>query len=352
MNENPAANNAISIYGQEGLDDFPVLKAFQQYIDAEQSKSRKRMIMLCVFFGFLMSVMIVVFLFMLRDATARNQALNDKFVNLLMERDRQPVVVQPPAPIQNAANDAAIKAMTDTMAALQKQIADQQAKMIEQQAKLEENRAKMAEEQLKAVTAAAAKAQEAAAAQKATGPSKEQLALQKQIDEDTAKLVKARALLKAEKEKIAAEKERLRREEVERQRRRLYPEYYEKKAAEEKAAAEKKQQAPAAEMDGPVSYFDAYEDDVDLDDDGLSADELDDLVPSAKPKPKAKPAAAPAKRPAASPAKKPVTPSTAAAKTKPVQKTAPAKAKAATSDRYVVPVEINGADSDWLIPTT
>ncbi|MBR3957776.1 MAG: hypothetical protein IKJ89_08005, partial [Kiritimatiellae bacterium] len=161
MNENPAANNAISIYGQEGLDDFPVLKAFQQYIDAEQSKSRKRMVMLCVFFGFLMTIMIVVFLFMLRDATARNQALNDKFVNLLMERDRQPVVVQPPAPIQNAANDAAIKAMTDTMAALQKQIADQQAKMIEQQAKLEENRAKMAEEQLKAVTAAAAKAQEA-----------------------------------------------------------------------------------------------------------------------------------------------------------------------------------------------
>ena len=193
MNENQAANNPISIYGQEGLDDFPVLKAFQQYIDAEQSKSRKRMIMLCVFFGFLMTIMIVVFLFMLRDATARNQALNDKFVNLLMERDRQPVVVQPPAPIQNAANDAAIKAMTDTMAALQKQIADQQAKMIEQQAKLEENRAKMAEEQLKAVTAAAAKAQEAAAAQKATGPSKEQLALQKQIDEDTAKLVKARA---------------------------------------------------------------------------------------------------------------------------------------------------------------
>ena len=344
MNENPADSNAISIYGQEGLDDFPVLKAFQQYIDAEQSKSRKRMIMLCVFFGFLMSVMIVVFLFMLRDASARNQSLNDKLVEYVMkERERQPVVVQPPAPVQNAANDAAIKAMTDTLAALQKQMADQQAKMIEQQAKLEENRAKMAEEQLKAVTAAAAKAQEAAAAQK-VGPSMEQLALQKQIDEDTAKLVKARALLKAEKDKIAAEKEKLRREEVERQRRRLYPEYYEKKDAEEKAAAEKPKQSPLDELDAPVSYFDAY--DNELDD-----DELDDLVPSAKPKAKAKPAAAPAKRPAASPAKKPATPSTAAAKPQP-KPAAPAKPKAAASDRYVVPVEINGADSDWLIPTT
>ena len=233
MNDNPTANNAVSIYGQEGLDDFPVLKAFQQYIDAEQSKARKRMIMLCLFFGFLMTIVIVVFMIMLReadarnqlllrDATAQNQALNDKLVEFAMkERERQPVVVQPQALAHNPANDAAIKAMTDTLAALQKQMADQQAKMIEQQAKLEESRAKMAEEQLKAVAAAAAKAQDT------TGPSKEQLALQKKIDEDTAKLVKARALLKAEKDKIDAEKEKLRREEVERQRRRLYPEYYE-----------------------------------------------------------------------------------------------------------------------------
>ena len=316
MNDNPTANNAVSIYGQEGLDDFPVLKAFQQYIDAEQSKARKRMIMLCLFFGFLMTIVIVVFMIMLReadarnqlllrDATAQNQALNDKLVEFAMkERERQPVVVQPQAPAHSPANDAAIKAMTDTLAALQKQMADQQTKMIEQQAKLEESRAKMAEEQLKAVAAAAAKAQDT------TGPSKEQLALQKQIDEDTAKLVKARALLKAEKDKIAAEKEKLRREEVERQRRRLYPEYYEKKDAEGKAAAEKPKQSPLDELDAPVSYFDAY--DNELDD-----DELDDLVPSAKPKAKAKPAAAPAKRPAASPAKKPTAPSTAAVKPQP-----------------------------------
>jgi len=349
MNDNPTANNAVSIYGQEGLDDFPVLKAFQQYIDAEQSKSRKRMIMLCVFFGFLMSVMIVVFLFMLRDASARNQSLNDKLVEYVMkERERQPVVVQPTAPVQNAANDAAIKAMTDTLVALQKQMADQQAKMIEQQAKLEESRAKMAEEQLKAVAAAAAKAQESATVQKAAGPTREQLALQKQIDEDTAKLVKARALLKAEKDKIAAEKEKLRREEVERQRRRLYPEYYEKKDAEGKAAAEKKQ-SPLDELDAPVSYFNAY--DSELDD-----DELDDLVPS---KPKSKPAAAaPAKKPAA-PAKKPTPPSAAKPQPKqarpvsaPVEAKKAADAKSASGDRYVVPVEINGADSDWLIPTT
>ena len=314
MNENRTDTNAVSIYGQEGLEDFPVLKAFQQYIDAEQSKSRKRMIMLCVFFGFLMTIMIVVFLFMLRDVSARNQSLNDKLVEYVMkDRDRQPVVVQPTVSAQNnTANDAAIKAMTDTLAALQKQMADQQAKMMEQQVKFEQNRAKIAEEQIKA-----------AAAQKFAGPSREQLAIQKQIDEDTAKLVKARALLKAEKEKIEAEKERLRREEVERQRRRLYPEYYEKKAAEEKVAAEKKQEPQAK----PLSYFDAYDDDFDDDDD------LDEII-TAPAKPKGKPAAKPQPKPAAP------------------KPTASVEAKSATGDRYVVPVEINGANSDWLIPTT
>ena len=74
MNDNPTANNAVSIYGQEGLDDFPVLKAFQQYIDAEQSKARKRMIMLCLFFGFLMTIVIVVFMIMLREADAKSAA--------------------------------------------------------------------------------------------------------------------------------------------------------------------------------------------------------------------------------------------------------------------------------------
>ena len=46
----PAAN-AVSIFGQGGSpNDFPVLKAFQEYIDAEQAKARKRMLGLSVFF--------------------------------------------------------------------------------------------------------------------------------------------------------------------------------------------------------------------------------------------------------------------------------------------------------------
>ena len=103
MHENNNDTNAISIYGHEGLDDFPVLKAFQQYIDAEQAKARKRLVAMGVFFGILMGAVIAVFVAMLFVMSQRNQQLNDRLVEFAMrDRDRQsaaPVVVQPaPAP--------------------------------------------------------------------------------------------------------------------------------------------------------------------------------------------------------------------------------------------------------------
>ena len=134
MNENPIPQSAVSIYGQQdALDDFPVLKAFQQYIDAEQTKSRKRMVVLCAFFAFLMSLVIVVFSVILHRVSDRNQQLNDRLLDYVMQgRAPQPTtIVQSPAAPQN---DLALKAMADTLMALQKQIAEQEAKQIKPQA--------------------------------------------------------------------------------------------------------------------------------------------------------------------------------------------------------------------------
>ena len=52
--------NAVSVYGQtaDAMDEFPVLKAFQQYIDAEQAKARKRLISLGIFFAILTGAVI------------------------------------------------------------------------------------------------------------------------------------------------------------------------------------------------------------------------------------------------------------------------------------------------------
>ena len=225
--------NAISVYQPDNaMDDFPVLKAFQQYIDAEQSKSRKRMVSLCIFFGVLMTVIVAVFMFMLHSVSSRNQQLNDRLVEYAMrDRDRQPVVMpQQPVPQANDASEAAMRAMTDTLVALQKQIAEQQRPQ--------------------PVAAAPAAAAPAAVTPVAVAqePSPEESELVRKTRAAEDKLRKARALLDAEKRKLAEEKERLRQEEVERHRRRLYPEYYgEKPAASSEPTKARKPETPPAQ---------------------------------------------------------------------------------------------------------
>jgi len=195
MNEN---SNVVSVYGQgDALDDFPVLKAFQQYVDAEQAKARKRLMIICVFFGCLMSVVVAVFVALLMTVSSKNQALNDRLIEYAMNRDRQPsgsaVVVQP------SQDNSAIVALTAKLDTMQKKLAEDQAK---------------AE---KAAAEAAEKAKNAALeAAKPKGPSVAELEVKR-----------LQALLSAEKEKNNLERERQHKEEIEAYRRKHYPELYE-----------------------------------------------------------------------------------------------------------------------------
>ena len=343
MNENQNGGNAVSLYGQEGLDDFPVLKAFQQYIDAEQNKARKRMVALCVFFAFLMTVVITVFLVVLMNVNEKNQLLNDRLAEknqelndrlveyVMKNNERQNVIVQPPAAASQ--NDAALKAVADSLAAMQKQIADQQAKEFERQ-RAETERLRAEAEKQKAPPP----------------PTKEEIDRQKKIDAEAKKIARAAALLKAEKEKLAADKEKLRRQEVELHRRRLYPDYYGKQDADEAKKEKAKPQEPVA-----VNYFDAYKDDEEAEFDyPKSDDDIDNLIDSIPtpiqperqtekriaPKPVAKQAATPAPAPVTAPA--------------PASAARPADAKRPTqnADHFNVPLEINGEAGDWLIPAT
>ena len=198
--------NAVSVYGQENAyEDFPVLKAFQQYIDSEQTKARKRMVLICVFFGIMMFVVIAVFVMLLVNVSSRNQALNDRLIEYAMsdrtQRASSPVVVQP------APDNSAVLALTARLDEMQKKLTESQA----------------AE---KAAAEAAAKARrEAEEALKPKGPTKEELEIER-----------LKALLVAEREKQDKEKERerqlkereLQREaELEAYRRKHYPELYE-----------------------------------------------------------------------------------------------------------------------------
>lgn len=269
--------SAVSVYGQAGaMDDFPVLKAFQQYIDAEQAKAQKRMTTLCIFFALLMAAVIGVFVLLLMNVSQRNNTLNDQLIGYMMkDRERSQVVVQQPP----AQNESAIKALTDSMTALQKQMADQQSKMMEQQTKILEQQAKNYEERAKRMAAAAAEAE------KKKGPTKEQLEIEKKNKAESERIKRAAQLLAAEKEKVAKEKALLRQRELDLQHRRLYPELYDDdgrlakpSAGQPKAAkpAKKGNAASAAEKTPAkpfkaIKYFDDEDDEIDLDFEGTSS---------------------------------------------------------------------------------
>lgn len=206
-----AATNAVSIFGQAGTsDEFPVLKAFQQYIDAEQAKARKRMLGLSVFFIVLLVLVVGMFTIILTMMLQRNQEQADRLMQRNQEqadrllelalRERQapqapvaPVVVNQPTQQQDA-----LKPVLEQLANLASAIKDN-----------------------------AKPPPQPVVAQPVVTPTDAQAEVQRKLDAELQKLAEARAKLKADQEQA-------RKEEVERQRRRLYPEYY---AAQDRAAA-------------------------------------------------------------------------------------------------------------------
>ena len=208
------AQNAVSVFGQDdAYGDFPVLKAFQQYIDAEQTKARKRMLMLCVFFGAMMFIVIAVFVGLLVTVTSRNQSLNDRLLDAMMDRYQkaeQPLVAATVNRQEPSQDTAAILALTTKLEDMQKKLAESQA--------------------------SAERAEKAAAeAAKPKGPTPEEL-----------EIARLKALLAAEREKTAIEREKQRQAELEEYRRKHYPELYEKKApvAEDVPAKREVKKAP------------------------------------------------------------------------------------------------------------
>lgn len=256
MNTNPEMpeidpempENAVSVYGQSdsAYEDFPVLKAFQQYIDAEQEKARKRLFMICAFFGALMFVVIAVFVMLLVNASSRNQQLNDRLVEYAMKdrdlRTGSAVVVQP------AQDSAMVLALTAKLDELQKRLSESQATT----------------EQL--VSNATAKAEQAAIeAAKPKGPTPEEL-----------EIARLKALLSAEREKQAIEREKQRQAELEEYRRKHYPELYKQPQVKEIASRPERMRKTRADDDHEellkevdeilgdgeaVRYFDDKEDD-------------------------------------------------------------------------------------------
>lgn len=322
--------SAVSIYGQDsGMDDFPVLKAFQQYIDAEQAKARKRIISLGAFFLLLTGAVIAVFVILLIGMSDRNQQLNDRILEYVMrERDRPaapaaPVVVQQPTQ-----DNSAIMALTSKLEEMKRELdkkRDAEEKAAAERAAAEKAAAekeKAALERLRRET----QEREARARAETEKVRQEESRRNAKLKEEL-ETMRLKALLAAEREKAAKEKERRREAELEAYRRKHYPELYGKKDVNKKTVADKK---GVLDDDNAITYF---------------SDEEDDPEPVRKPA-AAKPAPvkpAPAKPEAAKPAPAPVP-------AKPVEP-APRKTSAApVKETKAPPAAGSSAGLDWSLP--
>jgi len=230
MNENMTdvepgiEERAVNVYQSDAADDFPVLKAFQQYIDAEQTKARKRMMLICIFFSFVLTVVIGVFVGLLLMASSRNQSLNDRLVEYAMkDRERSPVIVQPPK------DDSLLLALSNRLDGITKVLAENQARTE------------------KAAAEEAAKAAEADKKRKTA---------------EALEIERLKALLAAEKEKASAEREKNRQAELEAYRRAHYPEFYEKQKPTRKTEEEDADREIESIIKDikAIDYFDEEED--------------------------------------------------------------------------------------------
>ena len=321
---------AVSVYGHDdAMDDFPVLKAFQQYIDAEQAKSRKRMTMLAIVFGVFTLAVIAVFVTLLIAASERNQKLNDRILEYVM-KDRQtvapaaaPVVVQSPAQQDNSA----LMAMTAQLEEMRKQL------------KETEERTQKAEKEAK--DAAKKAIEDAAAALQPKPPSPEELEIQR-----------LKSLLAKEREAAAAEKEKKRQEELEAYRRKHYPELYEPKQPAPKPPVQSQvtPRVKVAEPEPVEPIEDKESNDVDSPAEGstLSMGQLDDILDLVSDSKEAK-----------TPSKTKVQEEKPKVKVEPKAQEEKPKANSETKAKaeakpYVrrsdVPLTIEGKDASWRIP--
>ena len=221
--------NAVSIFGQGGSpNDFPVLKAFQEYIDAEQAKARKRMLGLSIFFILLLVVIVITFAVVVMLFINRNQSLSDRLLDIALREKlpAQPVVtVQSPAPAPVVQPVVHQPSQEVTL----KPVMEKFDKLAEALIKAQQQPVSVAQPAPVVVTTSPQPVVQSAA--------------------ESAELIRLREELRREREerkaeKEAKEKEAKRQAEIEAHRRRLYPEYYAQQEAR-KVAAENERRAPA-----------------------------------------------------------------------------------------------------------
>lgn len=245
--------NAVSLYGQaDAMDDFPVLKAFQQYVDAEQAKAHKRLMTVCAFFAVLMSVVIGVFVYII-VGLSKHQTSPDPNAMAYAEMQRQMFDQQSRmnetlmTQMMNARASGPVAQTSPVDPQLQKENLELKAQL-----QAHEIERRIAERV----------ASEAAARPTPSLSEDQQVAKEQQLSEQEARQ-KARDRKLAEREaKIAAEEKRLKDKEIDLQQHKLYPgefsrEARDKATADVKAAREESRKAQDEAKQAEVKALEA-----------------------------------------------------------------------------------------------
>ena len=209
--EDGANPNALSLFGQAAnANDFPVLKAFQEYIDAEQAKARKRMLGLSIFFVVLLVAVVITFTIIVISIFTHNRELSDRLLDVAFRERQNQIAIQQPVPqpvvqpvvtpVVAPAQDSGIKPILEKLDALATALAARQQHALQPAPVV-------------VTTAPATLAPSSPVENTETQQLREMIK-------------KQQAELEAERNRLKETEEKLRKAEIERHRRRLYPEYY------------------------------------------------------------------------------------------------------------------------------
>lgn len=161
----PPNPTPVALYGnQDAMDDFPVLKAFQQYVDSEQAKAHKRLMTVCAFFTILIFFIIGVFIFVVmnirsnqnmpnpaadlqRQLMEQTSRMNEQLIEQLTAKQN----VQTPSPAASVVvvgDNGKDKALDGSFSAKERELAEREAKLKKREL---ENEKRELEEREKAI---------------------------------------------------------------------------------------------------------------------------------------------------------------------------------------------------------
>ena len=237
--------NAVSLFGSSGgVNDFPVLKAFQEYIDAEQAKARKRMFGLSIFFIVLLVVVVVTFTIIMTSVIGRNQALSDRLLDIAL-REKNPA--QPVVNVQQPVPSPVVQPVLPTPHENPELVRLREELQREKDAR-QADQTKRDKEKIESLTAALAKAQQQPVAPTPVVVTTSPQPVLQQPSAESAEVVRLREELRREKEERKAEQEKRAHEKKEAEKeaflRRQYPDYYAKEDARKAAETARRATPP------------------------------------------------------------------------------------------------------------